>query len=95
MPTDVLLSEFASIPTNLVIIGPRRLTIAYAKNNGKVVGSTGKTVPLMKLIDHIFDFIAKHSTVGAEVTVFHHSDGFIGTVKKAEGLYMPVETISK
>jgi hypothetical protein len=39
----------------------------------------------MQLIKQLYDFIALHATVGAEVAVFHHVDGYIGTVKKVSG----------
>jgi hypothetical protein len=78
-----------------VIIGPRRVTIVYATANGKVTGSTGKILPLMRTLKHLHEFIALHATVGARVTIVHHSDGFIGTVRKTSGQYMPVETIAK
>jgi hypothetical protein len=49
----------------------------------------------MKLIQQLHDFISMHATVGANVLVMHHDDGYIGAVTKTSGQFTPVDVISK
>lgn len=84
IPTNDILSRFATIPKNLVVIGDKRIMFAYARHEIKTY-TTGDSSPNFKwtnLLDFLEDAIKRHSTIGASIDVYHHRNGFIGTVKK-------------
>lgn len=84
IPITDLLTRFASLPRNVVVLGDRRINFAYAKHELKnyITGILTRNFKWDELVGHLEDAIKRHATIGANVTVYHHTHGYIGTVKK-------------
>jgi hypothetical protein len=84
IPTNDILTRFASMPTNLVVVGTKRLYFAYAKNEIKTY-STGLATSIFKW-DQLLKFLElslkRHATIGSNIIVIHHEKGYLGTVRK-------------
>jgi hypothetical protein len=95
IPVHDILTKFATLPTNLVVIGDRRLTFAYAKHEIKTY-TTGNSTGVFsweKLIEFLERSLKQHATIGARILIYHHKNGFIGTarkMKKKEAFFVPI-----
>ena len=47
------------------------------------------------MVETLFDFIARHATVGSKVTILDHQDGYIGTVEKEEPQQMALPQVGE
>lgn len=86
IPTNALLTKFASMPTNLVVIGDRRLSFAYAKHEIKTY-TTGLATGIFKwdeLLSFMQDALKRYASIGSKIVIYHHRNGYIGTVHKMD-----------
>lgn len=74
------------MPTNIVILGARRVMFGYAKHELKtyVTGDTTGNFRWDNLVDFLEDVLKRHATIGASVDVLHHKEGYLGRVKKTK-----------
>lgn len=95
IPTNDLLTRFAAMPTNLVVIGDKRLTFAYARHEIKsyTTGCNTGIFVWQNLLSFLEDGIKKYATIGAKIHIYHHNEGYIGTVrklKKQNSFFVPI-----
>lgn len=67
-------TRFANMPTNLLILGDKRLTFCYAKHQLATYTTGLQTASYRwnELVSFLEESIKKHATIGAKVHVIHH-----------------------
>lgn len=74
------------MPTNLVVIGDKRISIAYAKHEIKTY-TTGIATGIYRwdeLLSFLEGSLKRYASVGARILVYHHEQGFIGQLRKVK-----------
>lgn len=91
MPTFNLIKNFVNLPYNTIIIGPKTMTIAYARPDipGLTTTHTSKSFQWHNMISVLQEFIKKHATIGAQIDIVHHTHFQFGTVRKDGGSFVP------
>lgn len=84
VPTNDILSRFATMPHNLVVIGEKRITVAYARHEIDIytTGDASSNYKWYNLLEFLEETMKRHCTIGAKIKVFHHHDGYVGQVRK-------------
>lgn len=93
IPTNELLQRFIKLQTNIVVIGEKFMTIAYARAKDLKYVSAVRTrnYKWCNVVTYLEEVIKKHCCPGANVLVYHHRLGLLGSVKKSGvELFMPV-----
>jgi hypothetical protein len=86
---------FAHLKLNQVIIGDRRMTVLYARHqfNSYTTGDQSKIFAWNDCLPILKKLIQRHCSINARIEVYHHSDGFIGEVKKKWGYFCPIGVV--
>lgn len=84
VPTNDILQRLATMPRNLVVLGDKRIMFGYASHeiSTYTTGDSTANFKWTNLLDFLEDSLKRHGTIGATIKVFHHRNGYIGTVKK-------------
>ena len=95
LPIDQVLSRFATIDRNVMILGDKRLTFLYAKHSiaNYTTGLGTANYRWDDMIDFLEVALKLHATIGAYIEVHHHQRGYLGSVKKlktANAFWVPI-----
>ena len=79
-----MLEQFLQIPTNIVVIGQKKIAFGYARNtvDSKVTGFQSYQFKWSNLLTTLELLIKKHATINSTVYVYHTQKGLIGSLKK-------------
>ena len=84
IPTVNLLDSFSKLPRNVLVVGPKNLTLAYSKQSLRsyTTATTSRVFQWHRIFDVIRDFLKRHATIGANIKVWHHTGRYLGEVQK-------------
>ena len=86
--TKNLLKVYSTMPVNIIGIGERQLTVAFAHQYGYISSFRTKVFTATRLIAELYNTICLYACVGSTIYVYHHDCGYIGQVSKSSESYL-------